>query len=80
LKKEAKTFPYWRARRGSLNAMRTKVFWFFFQKRTACFRPSGEAQIWVSNKGSRSYFWRQMNAAFRISRGIRRTDAQADKS
>jgi hypothetical protein len=33
LKKEAKTFAYWCARRGSLSTMRTKVFWFFFSKK-----------------------------------------------
>jgi hypothetical protein len=33
LKKEAKTFAYWCARCGSLDAMRTKVFWFFFSKK-----------------------------------------------
>jgi hypothetical protein len=33
LKKEAKTFAYWCARCRSLNAMRTKVFWFFFSKK-----------------------------------------------
>jgi hypothetical protein len=37
LKKEVKTFPYWCARCGSLNAMRTKVFWFFFPKKNTFF-------------------------------------------
>jgi hypothetical protein len=40
LKKEAKTFPYWCARCGSHNAMRTKVFWFFFSKKNASFKTS----------------------------------------
>jgi hypothetical protein len=37
LKKEVKTFPYWCARCGSLNAMRTRVFWFFFPKKNTFF-------------------------------------------
>jgi hypothetical protein len=48
LKKEAKTFAYWCARRGSvnaLNAMRKKFFGSFFQKRTACCLPPGKARI-----------------------------------
>jgi hypothetical protein len=43
LKKEAKTFPYWCARCGSLNAlnaMRTKVFWFFFSKKNCLLSSS----------------------------------------
>jgi hypothetical protein len=42
LKKEAKTSAYWRARYGSLNAMRTKVFWFFFSKKNCLLFSSGE--------------------------------------
>jgi hypothetical protein len=42
LKKEAKTFASLCARCGSLNAMRTKVFWFFFSKKN-CFLASPAA-------------------------------------
>jgi hypothetical protein len=51
LKKEAKTFPYWCARCGSLNTMRTKVFWFFFSKKNCLLFSSDEARIWVNHKG-----------------------------
>jgi hypothetical protein len=37
LKKEAKTFAAWCARCPITNPMKSKVFWFFFQKRTASF-------------------------------------------
>jgi uncharacterized OB-fold protein len=40
LKKEAKTFAYWCARCGSLHAMRTKVFWFFFSKKNCLLSSS----------------------------------------
>jgi hypothetical protein len=54
LEKEAKTFAYWCARCGSLNALnaiRTKVFWFFFSKKNCLLLPPGEARIWVNHKG-----------------------------
>jgi hypothetical protein len=35
LKKEAKTFVHESARRSRANALLSKVFWFFFQTRTA---------------------------------------------
>jgi hypothetical protein len=51
LKEEAKTLAYWCARCGSLNAMKTKVFWFFFSKKNCLLLPPGEARIRVNQKG-----------------------------
>jgi hypothetical protein len=49
--KKAKTFAHRCARCGSLNAMRTKVFWFFFSKKNCLLPPPGKAPIWVNHKG-----------------------------
>jgi hypothetical protein len=51
LKKEAKTFAYWCAPCGSLDAMRTKVFWFFFSKKNCLLSFSWRSSIWVNHKG-----------------------------